>query len=399
MANKNFKGMGVDLFLSTAPESVITNSPVKDLKINPIFKALIPPLSLEEYSQLEENLLENGIREAISIWGDTIVDGHNRYEIAQKHTLDYTTISYDFESESTAVLWIIKNQLGRRNLSAYDRSILALKLKPVIAEQAKINQIEAGGAVPQKSVKAPLDTQKELAGIAGVSHDTIAKVEKIEQLATPEVKAQLKSGDISINKAYQDIKRQENHKEISTTLVPTKPLSSLDGKYDVILCDCPWEPKFSELGNRSAINNYPFMDIKAIKALVIPSADNAILFMWSTATVLKKAIEIMSEWGFEYQTCAVWDKLVATPCQYLRNQHELLLVGIKGKYATPPKDVRISSVYSEKLGKHSKKPDFYYKMIEDMCPGGTYLELFAHKKHSNKWTVWGNQISEESNEK
>lgn len=80
-------------------------------------------------------------------------------------------------------------QLVSRNLSAYDRSILALKLKPAIAAKAKEKEIESGGAVPQKSAKPPIETRQEIAKTAGVSHDTIAKVEKIEAQATPEIKA------------------------------------------------------------------------------------------------------------------------------------------------------------------------------------------------------------------
>lgn len=114
-----------------------------------------------------------------------------------------------FATRADAVIWIIKNQFGRRNLSAYDRSILALKLKPVIAAKTKEKQIESGGAVPKKSAKPPIETRQEIAKAAGVSHDTIAKVEKIEAQATPEVKAALKAGDLSINQAYNNIKRTE----------------------------------------------------------------------------------------------------------------------------------------------------------------------------------------------
>lgn len=119
---------------------------------------------------------------------------------------------YIFRSSLTdAVIWIIKNQLGRRNLSAYDRSILALKLKPVIAAKAKEKQLSTlkqnAETVSQKSdEREELSTKKEIAKAAGVSHDTIAKVEKIEQQATPEIKAALKSGEISINAAYEGIK-------------------------------------------------------------------------------------------------------------------------------------------------------------------------------------------------
>jgi transcriptional regulator with XRE-family HTH domain len=209
MAKKSFKGGGADLFFTDTPTPNATSTPVKDLKINESFRKLIPPLSHEEYSQLEENLLENGIREAISIWQDIIIDGHNRYEIAQRHNLPFVIVSYDFKTETDVILWIIKNQFGRRNLTAYDRSVLALRLKPVIAEKAKENQGTRSDLL-QNSAKSS-DTRKELAEIAGVSHDTIAKVEKIEKSATPEILKKLKSGDISIHRAYQETKQQEKN--------------------------------------------------------------------------------------------------------------------------------------------------------------------------------------------
>ena len=153
------------------------------MTIDEEFQKLIPPLTDDEYRQLEENCIKEGIRETILVWdrGDdlVIVDGHNRYQIARKNGLKWHYKEMHFESREAVKEWIILNQFGRRNLSAYDRSILALKLKPVIAEKAKEKQIEAGGAVRQKSDKAVIDTKKELAKVAGVSHDTIHKVEKI----------------------------------------------------------------------------------------------------------------------------------------------------------------------------------------------------------------------------
>ena len=87
------------------------------------FKDLIPPLTDEEYKQLEANILSDGIREPIMVWGDIIIDGHNRYEIAQRHNLPFETKNKDFADETQAKLWIINNQFGRRNLSLYQRSV------------------------------------------------------------------------------------------------------------------------------------------------------------------------------------------------------------------------------------------------------------------------------------
>lgn len=126
--------------------------------------------------------------------------------------MPFVTSEMQFATRDDVIIWIIKNQFGRRNLSTYDRSILALKLKPVIAAKAKENLVThtTDGYQPcQKSDKAPIDTKKEIAKAAGVSHDTIAKVEKIEERASPKIKAALKSGDISINQAYKEVKRAE----------------------------------------------------------------------------------------------------------------------------------------------------------------------------------------------
>lgn len=175
------------------------------MTIDQEFKALIPPLSKEEFEQLEANCLRDGIRDNLIVWdnnGDfVLIDGHNRYEIAQKHNLPYNHKRMEFPNREAVIEWIILNQFGRRNLSAYDRSILALKLKPVIAEKAKENQ-GARTDICQKSDKS-IDTKKELAKVAGVSHDTIHKVEVIQQKAPEEIREKVKSGELSINQGYR----------------------------------------------------------------------------------------------------------------------------------------------------------------------------------------------------
>ena len=175
------------------------------MTIDEEFQKLIPPLTDDEYRQLEENCIKEGIREAILVWdrGDdlVIVDGHNRYKIAREHNLKWSHKVMHFESREAVKEWIIKNQFGRRNLTPYDRSLLALKLKPMIAEKAKKKQASHTEQGYQKSDKAE-HTAKELAKVAGVSHDTIHKVEKIEAEATPQVKQAVRDGKLSINQAY-----------------------------------------------------------------------------------------------------------------------------------------------------------------------------------------------------
>jgi len=176
------------------------------IQIKDEFKKLIPALTVEEFKQLEQNCLDEGIREKIITWNGFIIDGHNRFEIATRWNLEYETEAKRFKDENEVKEWMINNQFGRRNLSNYQRSVLALELESVFSERAKEN-LSDGGKGCQISDK--VDTKKELAKLANVSHDTIAKVKVIEANAEDVVKEKLLNGEISINQAYKEIKEQK----------------------------------------------------------------------------------------------------------------------------------------------------------------------------------------------
>lgn len=179
--------------------------------VNKELRDLIPPLSEEEFEQLEKNVVAEGIRDPLVVWkqpngNDMLIDGHNRFFISAHHAgIPFKTVSMDFANMDEAKRWIILNQFGRRNLSAYDRSVLALKLKPIIAEKAKENQANHTEQGYQKSDK-PVTTAKELAKVAGVSHDTIHKVETIQNSGDKELIRQVRGGETTINRAYQAVK-------------------------------------------------------------------------------------------------------------------------------------------------------------------------------------------------
>ena len=175
------------------------------MKIKEEFKNLIPALSVEEFKQLEENCLAEGIRDAIITWHGYIIDGHNRYEIATKNELQYESIEKSFDSEDDVKEWMIHNQFGRRNLSNYQRSVLALELESVFSARAKERMLS--GNPSQTFDKGRVD--EKIGDIAKVSHETIRKVKVIQATATPEVKAKLSTGEVSINQVYQDIKKEE----------------------------------------------------------------------------------------------------------------------------------------------------------------------------------------------
>lgn len=202
------------------------------LKIDEEFKSLIPPLSQEEYQQLEQNILNDGCMHELIVWDGTIVDGHNRYEICQKHKIPFKVKNWHFDSRDDVKEWIIRNQFGRRNISDYQRSVLALQLKEIIAARAKENQGKRTDIMPKLAeCFKPITTREELAKTAGVSHGTLDKVEKIEKQAPETIKELAKNNVISINKAYEatkainkmpEQKQQEIIKQIASQTRPVK---------------------------------------------------------------------------------------------------------------------------------------------------------------------------------
>lgn len=188
-----------------------------DPKIDPEFEGLIPPLSDEEFRQLEENILEVGeCREPLVTWNKILLDGHNRWKIIQKHPgeVEYECREMIFNSRNEAMAWMIRNQLGRRNLPDYVKVELNLKLKPLLAEEAE-KRMKSGVANPVTTLTQGCDEPKagrvrtQIAKASGVSEGTVAKVEKIIAKAPEEVKTQLRLGEVSINKAYNAVRERE----------------------------------------------------------------------------------------------------------------------------------------------------------------------------------------------
>ena len=369
------------------------------IKIKEEFKNLIPALTKEEYKQLENNCIAEGIREKILIWNGFIIDGHNRYEISLKWDLEIQTETKHFQDEEAVKEWMILNQFGRRNLSNYQRSVLALQLEEVFSNKAKENLIK-GGKVSQEglqiSAKA-IDTRKELSKVANVSHDTIAKVKKIQAQASEEVKAKLSTGEVSINSAYQEIKKEEKKEELAQIRLDIEQginnvdINNIPEKFDVIYADPPWRYDFAESSNRKIENHYTTMENSDIAKMKVPSKDNCVLFMWATSPKLLEALEVMKGWGFTYKTHAIWDKEKIGMGYWFRGQHELLMVGVKGKVSPPEASIRISSVIKEERSKHSRKPDCVAKYIELAFYNKSKIELFCREPREG-WYSYGNQI-------
>ena len=244
------------------------------IEIKEEFKDLIPALTKEEFRQLETNCMAEGIREKILTWKGFIIDGHNRFEIATKWDLDFETESKHFDNEAAVKEWMILNQFGRRNLSNYQRSVLALQLEDVFRAKAKeskakkVSHFRNTGEVLVNSPKP--DTRKELTTVAGVGEQTIARVKVIEQKAPEEVKEKLRTGEVSINAAYKEIKKEEkkaekeNERDRLAEIGKNKKIEIdfrlgdfeevfkdiPDGSIDCIITDPPYPKEFIEVWSK-----------------------------------------------------------------------------------------------------------------------------------------------------
>jgi N6-adenosine-specific RNA methylase IME4 len=164
--------------------------------------------------------------------------------------------------------------------------------------------------------------------------------------------------------------------------------------YSVIYADPPWRYDTDPRGRAACVkveNHYPTMTVEEICALKFDIADNAVLYLWATAPKLEQALQVMRAWGFTYKTHLVWDKVHPGIGYWARGQHEMLLVGVKGRFSPPPAKARIASVYTSPRGKHSKKPDGIRDLIASWFPNRRRVELFARQR-SEGWDAWGNEV-------
>ena len=195
---------------------------LKTLTIDTEFRDLIPPLTDEERNMLEASILKEGCETPLTIWNGVIVDGHNRYEICQVHGIPFSVSEKEFQSRDDALMWIITNQLGRRNLTSFQRGELVLKFEPVFKAQAKERLATSTGGDKPRPVQNFAQagnagkTREKLGRLAGLSHETIHKVKKLTNTADDKTKRMLRSGELSISRAYTEMMHKEHADETKT---------------------------------------------------------------------------------------------------------------------------------------------------------------------------------------
>ena len=200
-----------------APGAAASSQKSMTVQINEELKAYIDPLTPDEYAALEQSLLAEGCRDALVLWGDVLVDGHNRYAICRKHNIEFRTVqNLSFKSMDDVRLWMIDNHLGRRSVSDYQRGVLALRKKTILEARTGSDNPAQAEAPPAASASDAAEatganasipahtmalTRAALARAARLSSNTLGQIEQIHTAAAPELVDAVKRGEVSINAA------------------------------------------------------------------------------------------------------------------------------------------------------------------------------------------------------
>ncbi|MCD9086465.1 plasmid replication/partition related protein [Stenotrophomonas sp. SY1] len=191
-----------------------------DIIVNEELKAYIDPLTQDEHDALERSLLAEGCRDALVLWGNVLIDGHNRYGICSKHGIPFNTVQNTrFQSMDDVHLWMIEQHLGRRSVSDFQRGVLALRKRAIVEARHRVEQeqlrresegeaalaaAEAGGDADSPPWEpAPKLSKADLAREAKLSASQVTLIEKISAHAAQEVIEAVKAGAISLSAAAE----------------------------------------------------------------------------------------------------------------------------------------------------------------------------------------------------
>jgi N6-adenosine-specific RNA methylase IME4 len=400
--------------------------------------ANIFPITTEMHSTMAADIRQNGLNNPIILFQGQILDGRNRFEACKLAGVEPIFKQFD-GNEDQALDYVWSENFHRRHLSSSQRAAVAVEMDDMITmlrEDAKKRQVAAGGDrksedYQEKSVSQKIDspisdkntrkTDAKLAAMSNSNRQYISDARKIKN-TTPELHEKVKAGEIKVGdaksllkvepekakqildrvkageaknvaEAKREVKKQEyqervEQKEQERKAAPENIKTELP---NLILADPPWKYRHCKTDNRKIENHYDTECVLDMKDHIPAHSDNCLLLLWVTAPKVKEAIELMDIWGFDYRTCAVWDKKKIGMGYWFRGQHELLFVGVKGDISPPLSDFRVSSIFEEPRSVHSKKPDCVYEWIEQAFGDKVKLEMYCRQPRDG-WQVWGNEI-------
>ncbi|AZN71992.1 S-adenosylmethionine-binding protein [Georhizobium profundi] len=383
---------------------------------------LLPPLSDDDRAALEASIVAHGVLVPVEYDEDgNILDGHNRVAICESLGL------VDWPRFVRKGLAEEEKRTLARELNVSRRHLTAAQKRDLIADQLR---------------DTPSISSRAIAQMLAVDHKTVAKVRKslvaggeiphheevegrdgvVQPARKPIRTAFLPEPDnarelMATAKSIRD-RQREHGRRVRTDLINeiaargtveagTMPVAA----YPILYADPPWaqEAWSDETGQDRGLM-YPAMDLDAIKELCAgktsPATRDAVCFLWVTANRTDDGIDVLRAWGFDFVTCLIWDKIDIGMGRWVRDRHELLLIGKRGDFPAPLPGTQAPSVHAEKKGGHSTKPSFFAEMIERLYPDMRKLELFQREaslapddvRRNGSWSFWGFEAGEGSSD-
>ena len=374
---------------------------------------IFPLLDGQDFAELVADIkAPHGLREPIVMFEGKILDGRNRYRACEAAGVKPTFTVYTGDDP---VAYVISLNLRRRHLSESQRAMVAAKLAtlklgdnqhsegPSIEEASRL--LNVGHASVERAKTVQRAGAPELVQVVERGRVSVSAAADIATLAVEQQQEIVARGEREILEAAKAIRgrkaeqrRTERIERLAVTCNQNAPFPR-DRRYAVLYADPPWQFRVYDENSSIASEHgaagvhYPCMSTDAICALPVKelATDAAALFLWTTAPHLPEALQVITAWGFEYKTHAVWVKDWIGVGFWVGNQHEILLVAARGDMPTPAPANRPSSVITAPRREHSRKPDEAYALIERMYPELPKIELFARQTRPG-WAAWGNEV-------
>ncbi len=370
----------------------------RPITIDPEIASQCPPLTEDERAGLEASVLAEGCREPLVVWdtmtGRILLDGHNRLEICKRHGKEYAVEALAFEDKVDAMIWVLRNQRSRRNLTDDQRAMLADRERELLVRQslrqriANISPVEdtssSTGQPPQERVRTTVARR------AGVSEGKL-KQAKFVRDKRPDLAKQVVAGDMPLAAAVREVKREEIKAQLED--VAAQEVKAIQGVYDVIVIDPPWpmEKIERDVAPNQVAFDYPTMTLDEIASLEIPYADDCHVWLWTTHRFMPDALRLLNAWGLKYVCTFVWHKPGGfQPIDLPQYNCEFALYARKGS----PKfiDTKAFPVcFEAPRTEHSAKPEAFYDVIRRVT-AGRRLDMF-NRRALEGFDGWGKEAA------
>ena len=376
-----------------------------DLHINPELFAIVPEPTKEEYLALKKSICDVGQHKPIIVWRDPvsektyIIDGHTRNEACKELGIEPKFEYMEFKSWLHAMKYAVEVNMLRRHLSTLQKVEMAIReieIEKKIAEQRQKQTLPKDGQKGFQKLEMPngIHTGRTIELVSektGIPSRTVARIKRVLDKGSDEIKQAVASGKTSPAYAERMIKKEK---------MRSNPIPLPKNKFRIIYCNVPYKCDYElEGSNHPTLSEEEIINLKDKEGTTVTSvfAPDAVILFWTPIPKFEEALRILKAWGFTYKTSIVWSKekegiLQEGTGHYIRDTCELLLISTKGVPKTPQsKDRPPGIIKSPRTKIPYQKPDITRHWIEKMYPNEKYLELFA-RETVNGWTGWGDHL-------